>query len=326
MPNDQLNEYFENAIREWAVEYFNEQMEAAAAREESESQEIINREILWHEKQSDIEHNNGTLLIKVPHPNGVVIWKVPARDSEFVKSILPVFSKKLPDLELPEAAELRRLKTKLSCDRWRLTPERRADLEKQIEDAEAALERAKARERIPRYGIFKTVEGRDVAVHRLYLRCDDDEKVSAFDGDMTNFCDVPLRYEVKRNFGLTEHQQKVVAPIYAESTVRNLYVISSDSNPSHGRMQGDFERDGIKPLNDPENTGSTSVRPNADLGARAGTPYGIQDAGSYRHPTAKEIEAGGIDALGQIDRHIPRPVSASLRRAGEALDRLLTGG
>lgn len=284
MSNDQLNEYFENAIREWAVEYFNEQMEAAAAREESESQEIINREILWQEKQSDIEHNNGILLIKVAHPDGPVIWKVPAKDSEFVKNVLPVFAKRLEDLELPEAAELRRLKTKLSRDRWRLTPERRADLEKQIEDAEAALERAKAREPIPRYGIYKTLSGRDVGVHRLYMRCDDGEKVSAFDNDLTNYCTVKVRYEVQRNFGLTDKQQRALAPIYAESTVRNLYIVSSDSNPSHERSQADF--------------------------------YAMK----YR-PTTKAAKEPPADPL-LIEQRIA-PQSARLRRAGEALDALM---
>ena len=336
MSNDQLNEYFENAIREWALEYFNEQMEAAAEREESEAHEIIDREIRWYELQENITRNNDTLLIKVPHPDGPVIWKVPAKDSEFVKNVLPAFAKRLEDLEFPEAAELRKLQKRLAKNSWRLNPQQRADLDKEIEAVKARLERAKSREPIPRYGIYKTLNGRDVGVHRLYLRCHDDEKVSAFDGDLTNFCDVPIRYEVQRNFGLTERQQKAVAPIYAESTVRNLYIVSSGDNPSHRRIQSDFERDNLVLSADPENVGRP-VQPNADLGARTGTPYGIQDAGKYRKPTAAEIEAGGMDSIAHLDRPAkdpdrfliePKrtaPRSERFRQAGEVLDALMQG-
>ncbi|MGB6776927.1 MAG: hypothetical protein WBE45_21345 [Terriglobales bacterium] len=297
MSNDQLNEYFERAIQQFAVEFFNEQMQLASEQEESESQQLIDREIEWYEKQKDIVRQGDTLLISV----GPAVWKVPAKDSEFVKNVLPVFAKNLEDLEPPEAAEVRKLQKSLRANRWRLKPSDREAQERDIEDAKSRLERAKTREPIPRYGIYKTLSGRDVGVHRLYVRCGDDEKVSAFDGDLTNFCDVPIRYEVQRNFGLTERQQKALAPIYAESTVRNLYIVSSGSNPAHERSQGDFERDGIVPSADPENA-RVPIQPNADLGTRTGTPYGVQDAGTYRQPIAAEIEEGGMDSIGYIER------------------------
>jgi hypothetical protein len=259
MSNDFLNEYFENAIREWAVQHFNAQMELAGERADSESQELIDREIRWHEKQNDIIRQGDTLLIKVAHPDGAVIWKIPAKDAEFVKNALPVFAKALPPLEPFEAAELRSLQNKRRRDRWRLKPAERETLEREIENAKAVLERAKSREPIPRYGIYKTIEGRDVGVHRLYLNAREDEQASAFDGDMTNFCAVPLRYKVQRNFGLTEHQQKKLAPVYRETRVPNLFILSSESNPSHARMQSDFERNVIL-ADDPEQ--AANVRPN----------------------------------------------------------------
>ncbi len=248
MFNDALNEYFENAIREFAVQHFKERMEQATEREAAENAEYLSREIAWYEKQKDIVRQGDILLISV----GPAVWKIPAKDEQFVRDVLPVFAKTLPPLEPPEAAELRRVQKKLSRDRWRLKPADREALEKDIENAKAALERAQNRAPVPRYGIYKTVEGRDVGAHRLYLRCDDDEKVAAFDGDLTNFCNVPLRYEVQRNFGLTEHQRKQLAPIYRETVVPNLYVISSVSNPAHGRMQADFERDRIILTDNPE--------------------------------------------------------------------------
>jgi hypothetical protein len=336
MSNDQLNAYFEKAIQQFAVEFFNEQMQLAAAREESESQELIDREIRWYELQENITRNNGTLLIKVAHPDGAVIWKVPARDAEFVKNVLPVFAKRLPDLKLSETAELHQLQKSLRANHWKLKPTDREAHERKIEDAKSRLERAKSREPIPRYGIYKTLNGRDVGVHRLYLRCHDDEKVSAFDGDMTNYCDVPIRYEVQRNFGLTERQQKALAPIYAESTVRNLYIVSSGDNPSHRRIQNDFERDNLVLSADPENVGRP-VQPNADLGARTGTPHGVQDAGKYRQPTSQEIEDGGMDSIAHLDRPAkdpdrlliePKrtaPRSERFRQAGEVLDALMQG-
>jgi hypothetical protein len=331
MSNDALNQYFEKAIQQFAVEFFNEQMQLAAAREETESQELIDREIRWYEKQKDIVRQGDTLLISV----GPAVWKVPAKDEQFVKDTLPVFHKRLPDLELPEAAEVHQLQKSLRANHWKLKPTDREAHERKIEDAKSRLERAKSREPIPRYGIYKTLSGRDVGVHRLYLSCDDDEKVSAFDGDLTNFCDVPIRYEVQRNFGLTERQQKALAPIYAESTVRNLYIVSSGNNPSHWRMQGDFERDGIV-LSDPDNAGRP-IQANADLGTRVGTPHGVQDAGKYRQPTAQEIEDGGMDSIAHLDRPAkdpdrlliePKrtaPRSERFRQAGEALDRLIKG-
>jgi len=331
MPNDQLNQYFENAIQEWAAEYLAEQMEAAAEREESEAQEIIDREIRWYDKQPDIERNGDTLLIRVKHPDGVVVWKILARDEEFVKNTLPVFAKRLEPTEPIEAAELRRLENKLSRDSWKLKPADRGTLEQDIEDAKAALERAKAREPVPRYGIYKTLHGRDVGVHRLYLRCGDDEQVAAFDDDMTNYCTVKVRCRVLHNFEFSEKQlanevPKNIARQYEDRLVPNLYIVSSDSNPSKRRSQTDFERDGIVPKTDLENIWATPVRPNADLGTRAGTPYGTQDAGRFRPPTAKEIEEAGIDAIGQFDRHKPAPISARLRSAEEVIDRLLSGG
>jgi hypothetical protein len=255
MSSEALNAYFENAIREFAVQHFNEQLALAAAQDAADNEEYLSREVAWYEKQKDIERSGYTLLIKV----GDAVWKIPARDEQFVRDVLPIFAKALPPLKPVEADELRTLQKKLSRDRWRLKPADREALERDIEDAKARLERAKTREPIPRYGIYKTIEGRDVGVHRLYLNAQEDEQVSAFDGDLTNFGTVPLRYEVKRNFGLTEHQQKKLAPVYRETLVPNLYTVSSDSNPSHERMQSDFERNIIL-ATDPEQ--AANVRPN----------------------------------------------------------------
>jgi hypothetical protein len=272
------------------------------------------QDALWATQQKSIVGD--TLLIKVEHPDGHVVWKVPAADTEFVKSVLPVFAKRLPDLELPEAGELRRLRNNLQRNRWRLTKERRAELEVQIDDAKARLTRAQSRTPITRYAIFTTISGRDVGVHRLYVRCDDDEKVSAFDGDLTNFCTVRAKCAVTKNFGYTQKQldDPEFMSRHEDKAVPNLYIISSDGNMSHGRMQSDFEQDGIVlRLDDPDYVegSSTPMLPNADLGTRAGVFGSIRDAGKYRPLTAQE---DGIDFT-----EYKAPVSVQAKRAAEAL-------
>jgi hypothetical protein len=332
-------EYIEKLNRRDGEEHFQELSQNVKAVANSAKRQ---RETFWQQKQKDIVHHNNVLLINIEHPSGTVIWKIPAADVEFVKNVLPVFAKRLEDLELPEAAELRKLQKSLRVNRWRMTPASRGDLEKQIEDAKACLERAKNRTPIPRFGIYKTIDGRDVGVHRLYLGCDEDEQVSAFDGDLTNYCTVKARCRVRRNFGFTEKQveeevPKKIARQYEDRLLSNLYVVSSDRNPSHERMQADFEsKSPVISLNDHVENWKPPISPNADLGAHAMCWGKIQDAGKFKRVTAAEIAQGGIDCIGYIERPVtedvdqllfepkkPAPKSARLQRAGKILDLLL---
>jgi hypothetical protein len=234
---------------------------------------------LWTAQQKEIVGD--ILFVKLEHPDGPVIWKVPAADSAFVKSCLPVFVKRLPPLAPQEAGELRRLKKKLRVNSWRLTKERRAELTNEIAAAESALSRAKTRPPALRYAIFTAINGKDVSVHRLYCCCDDDEQVASFDGDMTNFCKIKTKSVVARNFGLTPKQiaDPKFMDRYEGKTIHNLYVVSSTDNPAHKRTQADFERDGI--VTDAPEDYSIPIEPNADLGKRTQVFGQIQDCGKF---------------------------------------------
>jgi hypothetical protein len=236
--NDALHTYFEKAVQEeiqrLAAEHFAGMLEQAAEQEDLRNAEYLSREIAWLEKQKDIERNGDVLLIKIEHPDGPVIWKIPARDAEFVKGVLPVFAR-----------------------------------------------RVKGSKSERRYALYKSLNGVEVAVHRLYLNARYDEQVHAFDSDLTNFCDVTVRYQVERNFGLTAHQREIVAPQYAERTCRNLYLTNAPDNPSYQRAQNDFERDRVTLVKDISRTKPHPIQANADLCTKVGTPHGPQDAGKH---------------------------------------------
>jgi hypothetical protein len=276
------------------------------------------REALW--KKQETVRQGDVLLIKVTHPDGHVIWKVPASAEEFVKSALPVFAKRLESVEPQEASELRELQRNLRLNRWRMRKPERESLESQIEDTRARLERGKRRTPLPRYGIFKTLAGRDVGVHRLYLRCRDEEVCSSFNGDMCDFTDVGVRYRVKRNFGLTSDQiaknvPEKLAKQYEERVTCNLYIVSGDNNPSKARSQSDYERDGILVLTDNENFVEGQhipIQPNADLGKQAQCFGRLVDCGKF------------LPERGDAMLHEPK-VTARMKRAGKALDALMKG-
>jgi hypothetical protein len=168
-----------------------------------------------------------------------------------------------------------------------------------------------------RYALYKSMDGVEVAVHRLYLQAGPEEQIHAFDGDLTNFCDVKVRYEVERNFGLTPPQQTILAQQYAESTCHNLYLSNSTDNPSYARAQTDFERDCLVMVGDVSRIKRRPIEPNADLAARAGTPYGVQRTGRFAPLRPAEMTG--------VDRFVPRTVSVRYLRAAAELDRLMSG-
>ena len=51
-----------------------------------------------------------------------------------------------------------------------------------------------------RYAVYKSVDGRDVPVHQIYLNAEKGEEIAASDGDFMNYCKVKARVTVKPVF------------------------------------------------------------------------------------------------------------------------------
>jgi len=120
---------------------------------------------------------------------GVCVWKLPLKDLTWAKSIWPVYVRELPPLESPELAEARSLKARMkNC---RLGFNERRLFEKAFDEVTALIAAGDIRKMPHRHGVFKKVDGVEISVARLYLRCDVNEDVEALDGDPTNFGNVP---------------------------------------------------------------------------------------------------------------------------------------
>ena len=180
--------------------------------------------------------NGDVALISV----GPAVWKVPMTRLDFVRSVWPVFARELPALEPPERRKIRDLKAQLKAQSWKMLPAMRTQIQDEIKRWEGILQRSETLNPVARYGMFKSVNGSEVAVHRRYLNAGRFEDVSAMDGDLTNFCPVKFRVTAEPLFfsdaAIIPGNANPRCPERLEQDVfvPNLYIVQSEDNPNFG--------------------------------------------------------------------------------------------
>lgn len=143
------------------------------------------------------EINGDVALILVETGDKHAIWRVPLDRLPWALEQYPVFLKELPPVEHPREEELRAMKRKLEKDRPFMIPAAVNALIKGIEEAE--LENARAYDPIPRYCLMKSVGGKDIPVHRLFMDvigydAGDETTIVPIDGDFLNFAGTKVRF------------------------------------------------------------------------------------------------------------------------------------
>jgi hypothetical protein len=237
--------------------------------------------------------NGETALISVGDAGTFAVWRVPVSCLEWALNLHPVSLKKLPPVESPEQAEIRRLKRRIRTRRPFLTPGQLSALEQKIERLEAADRRAYAP--VPRYQLVKYADGREVPVHRLYLDAGAADEVDAIDGDFLNYTTTKVRVTVEPvvESGLTIVKGTTRPKTWSEEvTVQNLRIVNSADaqngfEESHLQMkytpQGDI-RECRPDLN--QVRPALPVQPNATW--RAGRFGQVVDAGKFDPLTPEE--------------------------------------
>lgn len=104
--------------------------------------------------------NGAVALIEVIDGPDHVVWRVPASRLTWALSMYPVFLKRLPDLEQPEAAQVRRLKYQLKTRLPFLTLGQQQAIVLQLGELSAMERRAYAP--VPRFMLIKYTGGRAV--------------------------------------------------------------------------------------------------------------------------------------------------------------------
>jgi hypothetical protein len=226
--------------------------------------------------------NGDVALIEVANEDEHAVWRVPVCSLEWALSLYPLTLRRLPDLESPEANEIRKLKR-----RAKSLPSQYAVFAQEIEELEAA--EARAYTPVPRYRLVKYQDGEEIPVHRLFVNAGVGDEVDAVDGDFLNFTmtkiDVTVRLlpnpRAKANPELVWSEEKIV---------QNLVIVN---NPEAQRKFEDAVLQAkYTPQGDIKKT--LRVRPNADLGARTGVEGGlIADCGPFVPLTpGEQVEFG----------------------------------
>jgi hypothetical protein len=235
--------------------------------------------------------NGETALISVGDAGTFAVWRVPASCLGWALSLHPVKLKRLPPVESPEQAEIRRLKRQIKTRRPFLTPGQLSALEQKIERLEAADRRAYTP--VPRYQLVKYADGRENPVHRLYLDAGAADEVDAVDGDFLNFTTTNVRVTVEPvvESGWTIAKGDRRPKTWSEEvTVQNLQITNNAD------AQKGFERSQLQVKTTPQGDIKTTlkIQPNADLGARTGVEGGrVMDCGPFNPLTPEErIEFG----------------------------------
>jgi len=220
--------------------------------------------------------NGDTALILVVDGPDHVVWQVPAAKLEWALNLYPVFLKRLPDLELPESAQCRRLQAQLKKRFPFMTPEQRQAVLCQIEELRAMELRSFAP--IPRFTLMKYAGGEEFAVHRLFLDAGLKDVVESVDGNYTNFTTVTVSRtyapaDVTDGLGISNGNRPTIE--IEEVTVPNLYIVHSDES------QKDFEDAFLQVKKTPQGDINTHlpIQPNATW--RAGCHGQVVDAGTF---------------------------------------------
>jgi|ERR1017187_2427369 hypothetical protein len=276
----------------------------------------------------EVSADGTTALIPVGNDDAHGIWKLPVVQLGWARSIMPVFLKRLPDLEPVEAARQRQIKHQSHYMKAKLSSEQMKNFEKELKDLDEQVSRLY--KPVPRYCLMKWTSRRDIPVHRMYVGVlDEGAEVTAIDGDFLNFCPVKVRIilePVPDKDGIAGGRGKS-----SESVVmrNNLQIV-----PPSSELQINFERsmlqfkwtdkhDDVVASNavdawgnvvwagKPQSgkTGGLTIQPNWDLGKRTGVYGRIEDCGKSAPATEHERRD-----LGMVD-------SAKCGRTGRRRDK-----
>jgi hypothetical protein len=227
--------------------------------------------------------NGETALVSVGDAGTFAVWRIPVSCLEWALNLHPVSLKKLPPVESPEQAEIRRLKRRIRTRRPFLTPGQLSALEQKIERLEAADRRAYAP--VPRYQLVKYADGREIPVHRLYLDAGVGDEIDAVDGDFLNFTTTKVRVTVEPvvESGLTVAKGMTRPKTWSEEiTVQNLQITNNAD------AQKGFEESHLQVKTTPQGDIDTHlpIQPNATW--RAGRFGQVVDAGKFDPLTPEE--------------------------------------
>ncbi len=205
---------------------------------------------------------------------------------EWALSLSPVTLRRLPDLESPEANEIRKLKR-----RAKSLPSQYAVFAQEIEELEAAQSRAYPP--VPRYRLVKYQDGEETPVHRLFVNAGIGDEVEAVDGDYLNFTTTKIDVTVR----LLPNPKARANPelVWSEAkTVQNLRIVNNTE------AQQKFEQAVLQVKYTPQGDIKTTlpVQPNADLGVRTGVEGGrVADCGVHRPLNAEERVNAGLKGV-----------------------------
>jgi hypothetical protein len=215
--------------------------------------------------------NGDVALIEVANEDEHAVWRVPVSALEWALSLFPITLRRLPDLESPEAYEIRKLKR-----RAKSLPSQFNVFAQEIEFLEEA--EARAYPPVPRYRLVKYQDGEEISVHRLFVNAGTADEVEAVDGDFLNFTTTKIDVTVR----LLPNPKARANPknVWSEEKiVQNLVIVN---NPEAQRK---FEEAMLQVKYDPSGNLRTKlpVEANADLGTRTGVEGSkIADCGPYK--------------------------------------------
>jgi hypothetical protein len=283
-------------------EYFLQWMQESRCPAEADSSQS--------DPQKGFEHtvNGDIALIAVGDEHHHAVWKIPVAHLEWALSLFPVTLKRLPQLELPQLKEIRRLRLKLQKSPWFSAAVRQTFLD---EIADLETEATRTFDPAPRYSLVKSIDGRQRAVHRLFLGVDDICEVQAINDDFLDFTSVPYRVTVTpvpmAGLAVGKYRRPPQVEIVEDVMIPNLQIVNSL------KVQKDFEESHLQvkltPYGDPQRT--LRVQPNASW--KTGVCGHIADCGPSAPITPEEATMAGLDGV-EVRSDIKADVAALRRK------------
>jgi len=271
-------------------------------------------------KQDDFPHkisaDGTTALIQVGDDTAHGIWKIPASQLSWAKEMMPVFLKRLPDLEPPELKRQREIRHQARYMKRKLSQEQLKSFEQELADLDAQV--ARLYPPVPRFCLMRWTPKRDIPVHRLFTGVDDDTEIEPIDGDFLNYCTVKVQVTldpVADEDGIAGGRGTTETRIIE---VNNFRIVPMSPDKQEKFEDGHFQyryvvnKNGIETSEVDESP--LRVRPNADLGRRTGVEGRIEDCGAFHPLTARETIKFGLQPEIQSTRLAERQAVDRIRR------------
>jgi hypothetical protein len=221
------------------------------------------------------EHGE-TALVDVGSDENPAVLRIPQARLEWLQGLYPCTLRQLPVLEGYFAEKLRREKARLRRDRWMLVPKSREMLERLIAGLEELEQRERQRTPIPRYQLTKSIDGREVGVHRLFMNAGPNDEVGCRNDNYLDYGKVESRIVVKPAGYLSEDLAWKCG-LQEEPRVElidNLYIVKNADRQDRFEdsmlqtkqtLQGDVNESPLK------------VQPNVNAGWSVGVDGKIED-------------------------------------------------